>query len=865
MESAAPAVAPIISPLVSPIIKHVTYPFKVADNVKALETATENLVAVRDDVLIKVEIAERQDQTKTNQVQRWMNQVKIAIEEANKLHDKYCNRFLCVGGYSLNCWSNYSISKGADKKLLEVQNLYEEGKNFKEVALEKHPPVRELPIASSILPEVDTNFQQTKDYIENDDVGIIGIWGMGGVGKTHLLRRINNSYKENSTFDVVIYVTASKECSARIIQSRITEKLSLANRKDVDLQASIICDYLNKRNFLFLLDDVWGRIDLEAVGIPYPLGIADQYKRKVVITTRSEDICGQMEARKEIKISGLNEKEAWCLFEEKVGKDTLSSNPVVASLAKIVVDELEGLPLALITIGWAMRAKRQPKEWENAISLLQRSQLPEVETVSAQESLFYRLKFSYDSLKNDTLRQCFLAFSLWPEDKDIGKWELIHQWIGLGILEEPDMPSIERASYAIIRNLKAACLLEDGSDPDEVKMHDVIRDMALWIACDSGKNKNKWVVKGTNGIVESNVWYQSEKVALWDCGDDSIARPNTTVRQPSALTTLILNSSPNSLPDLQSFSRLTYLDLTGCKLSEPPSEIFGIISLVHLDLSENEIERFPEKLSFLTNLKYLYLLSNPFRKVPWGVISNLKIIHVLSLSDIGNGNALSYAPQFFDELNNLSELKALDIDVTDQEQFERLLLLNIPIRFLEIKYLNGIPLLIISDNFFEKTNIRMNLREMNFVELYSVQKIEFQSANQNPNWELHELESIAFLEMMRLKEVVWDKIVPENLLVRLRKMNVQSCPKLKSISWVVRLPQLEELYVGYCKSMEQIITEDGNHREEQNEPPAPTFPCLKSLVLQELKNLRNICSASITFPNLEKLHIVNCPQLIKGD
>lgn len=38
-----------------------------------------------------------------------------------------------------------------------------------------------------------------------------------------------------------------------------------------------------------------------------------------------------------------------------------------------------------------------------------------------------------------------------------------------------------------------------GSSQEHVKMHDVIRDMALWLACEAGKRKNKFVVKDQVG------------------------------------------------------------------------------------------------------------------------------------------------------------------------------------------------------------------------------------------------------------------------------------------------------------------------------------------------------------------------------
>jgi len=140
-------------------------------------------------------------------------------------------------------------------------------------------------------------------------------------------------------------------------------KLKLPEGDDVKSRANNIFKSLKTKKFLILLDDVWNRTDLEAVGIPYPLG-----RSKVVLTTRSKTVCGQMDVRKEINIARLPDDEAWQLFQDKVGQGTLSSRPRIEALAKELVEEMKGLPLALITVGRAMYGKSNPKQWESAIN-----------------------------------------------------------------------------------------------------------------------------------------------------------------------------------------------------------------------------------------------------------------------------------------------------------------------------------------------------------------------------------------------------------------------------------------------------------------------------------------------------------------
>lgn len=101
-------------------------------------------------------------------------------------------------------------------------------------------------------------------------------------------------------------------------------------------KAAEIFRLLKAKNFVILLDDMWERLDLLEVGIPHS---NDQIKSKVVLTTRSERVCDDMEVDKRLKVQCLTTDEAFSLFCDKVGENTLNSHPDIRRLAKIVVKE----------------------------------------------------------------------------------------------------------------------------------------------------------------------------------------------------------------------------------------------------------------------------------------------------------------------------------------------------------------------------------------------------------------------------------------------------------------------------------------------------------------------------------------------
>ncbi|XWS11810.1 hypothetical protein CRYUN_Cryun37aG0032800 [Craigia yunnanensis] len=203
-----------------------------------------------------------------------------------------------------------------------------------------------------------------------------------------------------------------------------------------------------------------------------------------------------MEARKKIKVECLESEKAWKFFEEKVGDETLNSHPDIRKLAEEVVKRCGGLPLALITIGRAMACKNTPEEWKYAIEMLKRSALPKME-----KEVFPLLKLSYDSLPV-TMRCCLLYCCLFPGDYNIPKKSLVEYWFCEGLLNVFDRISeAQMQGHSILNSLLSSCLLESAGE-DSVKMHDVIHQMALWIASELEVEEKKFFVKAGVQLIE---------------------------------------------------------------------------------------------------------------------------------------------------------------------------------------------------------------------------------------------------------------------------------------------------------------------------------------------------------------------------
>ncbi|XP_050289844.1 probable disease resistance protein At5g43730 [Quercus robur] len=299
----------------------------------------------------------------TNKVAGWFDEVQKLKEDVSKtlqdVEEQEQNKCL-ASCCPKNCWRSYKLGNRVSKMLDEVEKLKNKGR-FDVVVAKMHNSVSKKPMDETV--GLDPKLQIVQRCIDDKSLRIIGLYGIGGVGKTALLERINNLFLSRShDFDEVILVPVSKQPDVKKIQRTILQKLGLEERLrlvSMGYNALQIYERLEERKFLLLLYDVWERLDLNRVGIPLP---NDQNESKVIFTTRSEEVCGLMGTQQNIKVECLKQEEALCLFRMKVGENTFNYDPRIPKLAEVMATECKGLPLALVTVGRAMASRKDPAD-----------------------------------------------------------------------------------------------------------------------------------------------------------------------------------------------------------------------------------------------------------------------------------------------------------------------------------------------------------------------------------------------------------------------------------------------------------------------------------------------------------------------
>ncbi|KAL3737187.1 hypothetical protein ACJRO7_026020 [Eucalyptus globulus] len=449
------------------VSKPLGYIYNLKDNVRTLDKANENLKASSEDVKAKVEREEEGGGARrTNQVENWLGEVQEfegrvdqVLQEVRE-HDRIKCLSRCL---PRNCWSSYKLGKRVDQLLNEVRELQHmkgEINDFTSLL----PPPRQV---------LNTPLDKTVGL--DGSLNIVWKW-LVDKKETTLMRRINEKLSHaNHGFEVVIWVVVSKHVNEDSIRDTIRKKVHLLG------------EVLSKKKFVLLMDDVWAGLELSQIGV---LHSSLENESKIVFTTRLEQVCHHMGADETFEVQCLTPKEALALFENNIGKSSIHSHPEIQELANNIVKECKGLPLALITVGRAMAGRENPDEWKHALTTLRNNPY---KLSGMVEEVYHILEFSYNSLNDSIVKLCFIYCCLFPEDYPIRTDSLIELWIGEGLLRDTnDVYSMRYKGEYVLRTLEMACLLESGHDDYEgrhVKMHDVIRDMATWIARDRGKKE----------------------------------------------------------------------------------------------------------------------------------------------------------------------------------------------------------------------------------------------------------------------------------------------------------------------------------------------------------------------------------------
>jgi disease resistance protein RPS2 len=317
-----------------PVAAHVGYPFGVHRRVMQLGEKVDQLSAIKKDV-------EYSDPSPSSEeCKDWLKRVSNLVQRTEVMKNslKLSPHYLvkCKIGieaeHELKNAEALIVRSSAIKPKVKPSTTRQGGRLMPDVtrslSTQGHGLLPEELSVPDPLPGMERPYNKVLNFIKDNrrESAIMGVWGMGGVGKTTLINLVHDSrplYRDY--FVEVVFVQLGKGCTeVADLQKAIAITMGLDEIANEASQAGIIRKHLHDKNFLLFLDDLWKDFDLEVVGIPslLPRGNAVQpHRRKVVLTTRSIDVCTSMECHQEntIQMKCLNKQYSWNLFAEIVG------------------------------------------------------------------------------------------------------------------------------------------------------------------------------------------------------------------------------------------------------------------------------------------------------------------------------------------------------------------------------------------------------------------------------------------------------------------------------------------------------------------------------------------------------------------
>ncbi|MQM16000.1 hypothetical protein Taro_048949 [Colocasia esculenta] len=273
----------------------------------------------------------------------------------------------------------------------------------------------------------------------NDATSVIGIVGMGGLGKTTTAQKVFNEKQVEDHFEKRMWVSVSQTFVEEEIMRSMLKNLGDASIGDVARRMGV----------------VEGRIHRPSL---------------------------------------LTMEESWSLFCKIAfaGTRGVCQDPRLNEVGLEIVEKCGGLPLAIKAVGGVMFCKPvSVVEWRRIADNFSE------ELAQGDDFVMASLQLSYDELPT-YLKPCFLCFVIYPEDCVILKDQLIHWWIGEGFLPTTSGRSLAETGEDCFMGLLNRCLVEtvDRNFNGKIytcKIHDMVRDLVFktaekegfWILQDS--------------------------------------------------------------------------------------------------------------------------------------------------------------------------------------------------------------------------------------------------------------------------------------------------------------------------------------------------------------------------------------------
>ncbi|XP_052482525.1 putative disease resistance protein RGA3 [Gossypium raimondii] len=327
---------------------------------------------------------------------------------------------------------------------------------------------------------------------EDQNVPVIPIVGLGGLGKTTLAQLAFNDDRVTSLFPLRIWICVSEEFDLSRLLKLIIQSVNAEVRcDDLTLEAlqARLRSLLNYKKFLLVLDDVWNENQAKWVELRNLLRSTDGFSpSKIIVTTRSLNVASLMSSIPPCMLKGLPLEDCLTLFTKWAFNDGDERHyPNLIRIGEEIVKKCKGVPLAVRTLGSLLFQKTDESDW----IYIRESEIWRLE--QHENDILPVLKLSYNHLPSH-LQRCLAFLSFYKKDEIYYSDRVIRLWMANGLLEHPKQnQEWEDVGKRYLNELLSRCLIQMEEDYwlyFTFKMHDLVHDLALDVSQKECKTVN---------------------------------------------------------------------------------------------------------------------------------------------------------------------------------------------------------------------------------------------------------------------------------------------------------------------------------------------------------------------------------------
>nr|GMC87149.1 disease resistance protein RPM1-like [Ipomoea batatas] len=470
----------------------------------------------------------------------------------------------------------------------------------------------------------------------DNDLKVHSVVGMGGLGKTTLVKKVYDDARVIKHFECRVWLTVSETFKIEELLEDGIRQLVKQTRHELpqDFKAmnstglkEFTKNILLGQRYIIVVDDVWDINAWMAIKYAFP---RQSCGSRIIMTTRNKEIGASASQETHGDICSLElllEEDSWTLFCRKTFIRGLCPKHLV-NISKYILKRCGGLPLAIVVIAGVLATKNNDiEEWKR----FQQSLNIQLESNDEMKNMTNLLSLSYYDLPY-YLKYCFLYLSIFPEDVIINKNEVIRLWIAEGFVRENDQQVKEEVAEGYLNELLHRNLIQIATETHGKRMsgfqvHDIIREIIL-----SKSIEQNFAIIVTRQNTKPFNEFRRLAIHKFDGNIlGSTSSSNMHLRSLQFFEPVSSSIASFSLSKLltASFIPLKVLNLTGAQLEEIPEEVFSLFQLKYLSLRGSNLRSVSKSIGRLQNLETLDLKHTFVTKLPAELLQLCKLQHLL--------------------------------------------------------------------------------------------------------------------------------------------------------------------------------------------------------------------------------------------